>query len=157
MNALLPVLELQYVDETGTKGAITVKYPLGTTVAVIDAQGSLLASLIAPMTGCALIRQRIIYKAVAEPRDEPDAGSLITRRGVFYFASDDDANVTLVEVPGIIDDVLLTEGNGAGVLIDLSNSDIVSLIATIIGTPITDPFGNVMGHILAAYRQSRVQ
>jgi hypothetical protein len=53
--------------------------------------------------------------------------------------------------------MILTTGNGAGVLIDLSNGYISTLIATIIETPICDPFGVLMGHILAAYRQSRTQ
>jgi len=134
-----------------------MKAPLGTTYAVLDASATALASIIAPLTSATLIRQRIIFKSVAVPRDAAEIGSLIKRRGVFYFASDSDEFVTLVEVPGISEDMLVTEGNGAGVLIDLTNGYISSLIATIIETPITDPFGNIMGHILAAYRQSRVQ
>jgi len=131
--------------------------PLGTTYEDMDVSATALASIIAPLTGATLIRQRIIFKAVTVPRDVADIGSSIKRRGVFYFASDDETYVTLVEVPGILEDMLETEGNGAGVLIDLSNGYISSLIATIIETPITDPFGNIMGNILAAYRQSRVQ
>jgi hypothetical protein len=134
-----------------------MRAPLGTTYDEMDAGASALASILAPLTGAVLIRQRIIFKSVAVPQDVADVGSSIKRRGVFYFASDDDMSVTLVEVPGILEEMILTTGNGAGVLIDLSNGYISTLIATIIETPICDPFGVLMGHILAAYRQSRTQ
>lgn len=157
LEAQLPILELQYVDETGSRAAVTMKYPLGTTLDIMEADGALLASLIAPLTGCALIRQRAIFKTVASPRDVPDVGSLITRRGVFYFASDDETSLAIVEVPGLLDEMLESSGTGEGVVIDQSNGYISTLIATIIETPITDPFGNLMSHIIAAYLQSRVQ
>jgi len=134
-----------------------MRAPLGTTYTEMDVGASALASIIAPLTGAVLIRQRIIFKSVAVPHDVADVGGSIKRRGVFYFASDDEMFVTLVEVPGLLDEMLETTGNGAGVLIDLSNGYITTLVAAIIETPITDPFGNQMGHILTAYRQSRVQ
>lgn len=155
LDALLPVLELQYLDETGTKGTTSVRYPLGTTVAVMDAQASALASLIAPITGCVLIRQRIIYKAVETPRSVPDTGSTIVRSGVFVFASEDEASLAIVQVPGILDEMMETTGVGAGFIINLSNPLVISLVDTIIESGVTNPFGVVMTHVLAAYRQSR--
>jgi hypothetical protein len=157
MQQQLPILELQYLDASGSKGTVLMRAPLGTTYAEMDDGAMALSSIIAPLTNAVLIRQRIIFKSVAVPQDVADVGSSIKRRGVFYFASDDDNSVTLVEVPGILDEMIETTGNGAGVLIDQSNGYISSLIATIIETPICDPFGVQMGHILAAYRQSRTQ
>lgn len=153
----LPILELQYIDETGSKGVVLMQSPLGTTYDEMDASATAFASILAPLTGCVLVRQRIIFKAVAVPRVAADIGSFIKHRGVFYFASSDDNFVTLVEVPGLLDSTLMATGNGTGVLIDLDNPDVAALVTTIIATPITDPFGNEMAHILAAYRQSRVQ
>lgn len=155
LEAALPVLELQYVDETGTKAATTVKYPLGTTVAFMDAQAEALASLIAPITGCVLIRQRIIYKAVETPKPVPDTGSTITRQGVFIFITSDDTPDGLVAVPGILDEVISDVEPFAGVSIDITNSDVIAFLDLVLAGSFTNPFGDVLTSLAAAYRQSR--
>lgn len=155
LDAVLPVLELQFVDETGTKGTTTVKYPFGTTVAVIDASATAFASLIAPISGCVLIRQRIIYKAIATPRDVPDTGSTVKFQGVFFFSTGDDTPIELIAVPGILDTVISTIEPGAGVLIDVTISDVVDFIATVLDSDLINPFGDNITELVTAYRQSR--
>jgi len=155
LDAQLPVLELQYVDETGTKGATTVKYPLGTTVAVIDASATALASLIAPITGCVLIRQRILFKAVTNPRDVPDTGSTVKSQGVFIFATSDETPLELIGIPGIEAEVISDVEPGAGVAIDVTNSDIVAFLDACLAGVYSNPFGDAITSLVAAYRQSR--
>lgn len=155
MEATLPVLELQYLDETGSKGATTVKYPVGTTYAVMDAQASALASLIAPITGCVLIRQRIIYKAVATPRDVPDTGSLIHNAGMFIFSTVGGEPYEMIAVPGILEEVLRDDEPFAGVGVDVGNSDVVAFVASVLAASCTNPFGDVIDALVTAYRQSR--
>jgi len=157
LDALLPVLELQYLDETGRKGATTVKYPLGTTVAFLDAQATALASLIAPITGCVLIRQRIIYKAVATPRDVPDVGSTVKSQGVFIFSTSEDGSTPLevIGVPGIEEEVISNAEPGNGVSIDVTNSDVIAFLDTVLTGVYSNPFGNDITSLAAAYRQSR--
>jgi hypothetical protein len=149
------VLELQYVDATGTKGATTVKYPLGTTVAVMDAQASALASLIAPITGCVLIRQRIIYKAVADPRDVPDTGSTVKSQGVFFFSTGDDTPYEVVGVPGIDEEVISDVEPFSGVSIDVTNSDVIAVLDVVLAGIYSNPFGDDIASLVTAYRQSR--
>jgi len=134
---------------------VTVKYPVDTTVAVIDAQASVLASLIAPITGCALIRQRIIYRAVELPRPDADTGSYIFRSGAFLMMCNPPAPAAVVIVPGIIDDVLLTDGPTAGYGIDRENALIVDFFDAVIGLNATNIFGDAITAIEAAYLQSR--
>jgi hypothetical protein len=155
MQIALPVLELQYVDASGTKGAVTVKFPLGTTVAVIDAQASVLASLIAPITGCVLIRQRIIYKTVEVPRADADTGSSIYRAGVFFFDCGDDNPLELLSIPGILDETLVTDGPTAGYAIDLSNSDVDAFVTIVTDGIYINQFGDDITAVHAAYVQSR--
>lgn len=155
VDVALPVLELQFLDSTGSKGTTTVKYPLGTTVAVIDASASAFASLIAPLTGCTLIRQRIIFKAAVSPRDVPDTGSLVHNVGMFIFNSASDAPLELIAVPGILSSVLVTDGPTAGYGIDLANGYVDTLVAAIIENGLSNPFGDDIVSIAAAYRQSR--
>jgi hypothetical protein len=151
----LPVLELQYVDASGTRGAITVKYPLDTTVAVMDDQASALSSLIAPITGATLIRQRIIYKAAERPRPDADAGSYIFRSGIFLMMTNPPSPAAIVVVPAIIDAVLLTSGPTAGYGIDRSNSDIIAFFDAVIALNATNVFGDTITAIEAAYLVSR--
>lgn len=155
MDKLFPVLELQYVDETGTKGAVTVKYPIDTTVAVLDAQAISLASFIAPLTGCVLVRQRFIYKAVASPRLSPITGSDVKRQGVFIFEGIDEDKKALVAVPGILDSLLVTDGPGSGTLIDTSLTDVETVVDECIAGIWCNPFGDDIVTLIAAYRQSR--
>lgn len=133
-----------------------MRAPLGTTYAEMDASAAALASIIAPVTGCSLIRQRILFKSVAVPRPSADDSSPIVKAGAFFFTSDDEMSQALVTVPGISEDVIVTAGPGAGVLIDLDNSDVVELVTQALDLPLTDPFGVEMDHIVTAYRQSRV-
>jgi len=144
-----------YIDETGTKGTTTVKYPVGTTYAVIDAEASVLASLIAPITGCVLVRQRIIYKAVEIPRLSPDTGSDVKQAAVFFFATEANAIDGLLAVPGILEGVMRIDEPFAGYVVDGSNSAIVSLVAVILAAGLTNPFGDVFTSLVTAYRQSR--
>jgi hypothetical protein len=132
-----------------------VRYPFDTTVAVIDASATALASIIAPITGCTLIRQRIIFRAKQLPRDVADTGSSTYNSGVLIFTTDDDGPNELLAVPGILDSVLLTDGPTAGYGIDTANSDIQALIMLLTGSIYTNPFGDALNELTAAYRQSR--
>jgi len=149
------VLELQYVDETGTRGALTVKYAVDTPYATIDASASALASLIAPITGCSLIRQRIIYKAVQNPKQTPTIGSVIVRQGVFIFEDGSGENQNLFTVPGLLDSKLVTTEPGAGVLIDTADSDVIAVISQYVASEFVNPFGVECFELVAAYLQSR--
>jgi len=155
LDRLLPIVELQYVDETGTKGATSVKYAVDTPYALMDAEASVLASLIAPITGCALVRQRIIYKAVASPRDVPEVGSTIKSQGVFFFTTGDETPLELIAVPGIAEGVISDEEPGAGVDIDLIHTDIIAFADAVTSNGLTNPFGDAITALVAAYRQSR--
>jgi len=132
-----------------------VKYPLGTTVAVMDASATALASLIAPITGCVLIRQRIIYKAVVTPRDVPDVGSTVKSQGVFYFSTGDETPVELLAVPGILEEMISNAEPGAGVSIDITDSAIIDFIDACLAGGVTNPFGDAIAALVTAYRQSR--
>jgi hypothetical protein len=149
------VLELQYVDASSTKGALTVKYPLGTTVAFMDAQATALASLIAPITGAVLIRQRIIYKAKVRPLDTPDEGTSIVRCGLFVFSCDIDNPNAIITVPALLDSLLVTSGPTAGYEIDETNSDVETLVTLIEDDIWCNPFADDIVQLEAGYIVSR--
>ena len=132
-----------------------VRYPLGTTVAVIDASAMAFASLIAPLTGCTLIRQRIIYKAVATPRDVPDVGSTVYSQGVFIFSTGEDTPMELIGVPGIEEEAISDVEPFTGVSIDVTNSDVITFLDTVLEGVYSNPFGDDITSLVTAYRQSR--
>lgn len=156
MIAQLPIIELLYQDETGSKGALQVRLPAGTTYEAANATAVAFAAFVAPLTGCVLIRQRIIYKAIADPRSAADVGSLIKRCGVFVFETDDGLNQLLIQVPGLLDSLLETDGDGAGILIDTSASEVLALLALLPSLPVVNPFAVECDNLVIAYRQSRV-
>lgn len=156
MLATTPTLDLVLMDETGSTAAVSVHLPLGTTVSAADAAATALASVVASITGCVLIKQRIVYKLVAEIPGAAAIGSSITRAGVFYFDTTSETIDAVITVPGITDDVLVTTEPGLGVLIDLENADIVSFVDILIASGVTNMLGDAVTAIVTAYRQSRV-
>ena len=110
------VIELVYKDASGSSGAVTLHIPVTTTYGQADVAASAVASVLASITSCVLVRQRIKYTVVRDPSTPAAFGSSIKRRGVFFFDTDDGSQQCLIEIPGILDSVLMTTGNGAGVL-----------------------------------------
>lgn len=152
----LPIAELQYVDETNSKGALQVKMPLGISVEDGDANATALASLIAPITSCTLVRQRIIYKAFSPTREAASPASSVTFTGVFIFTNATEDKYAIIAVPGILYSKLIPNDIGQRVLIDTEDDDIAAFIALIISLGMTNVFGDVCDTLVAAYRQSRV-
>jgi len=153
---VLPVVELQWQDATGSKGTTTVKAPLDTARAILDVDALSLASFIAPITGCVLTRIRVLYKAVAVPRTDAITGTSVISAGMFFFESADGVNQLLFQVPGILDSKLVSSGDGAGVLIDVTDSDVIALIEQFQSLDMCNPFGVVCDALVTAYRQSRL-
>jgi len=154
-SAQLPLLELQYVDSTGSKGTVTMKALPDSTVDAIFASGLALADVIAPVSGARLLRVRVIFKAVATPRVAADGDSAILHAGAFFAQDDAEERKTIFSVPAILDSLLISDGCGAGLIIDLLNEDVAEMINLALALPMTDPFGNEMASVFAAYRQSR--
>ncbi len=152
----LPYVELQYLDGSGSKGATRMFLPLDTTVADGEASAIALASLLAPITGCTLIRSLIRYRAVAEARVEAFIGSSITNSGVFIFEDETGESQTLVAVPGLLSSKLVLDGPGSGVLIDIDDSDVIAFLDAFAASGMTNPFAELCINIIAAYRQSRL-
>jgi hypothetical protein len=108
------------------------------------------------LTGCTLVATRLVYKVEVDLPGPAADGSTIKRAGVFIFACTDDVHQALIEVPGILDEVLSTEEPGAGVLIDTTLSSVSDYLSALFDVPVTDPFANDIASLVAAYRQSRV-
>ncbi len=151
-----PKFELIYQDESGSTAALTVSFPIGSTVAeALDAATALGAS-VASLTGAVLVRLRIKYTYTRDELTTPDVGASITRRGIFIFTTDEVTPLCLIEIPGIKDSLFVTSGFGAGFIIDDSNTDVIAFVAQMIALPACNPFGDEALALDVAYLQSRV-
>lgn len=151
----LPVIELVYQDDSGSTGQVEMRLPAGTTYSVADVAAQAIASAFASITGAVLVRQRIRYRANASSRAAALTGSRNKRAGIFILENVDGLSQLLVQVPGILDSVILSTGNGAGVSIDTDNSDVSSFLSALTDNGVTSPFAVVCANLVAAYVQSR--
>jgi hypothetical protein len=130
--------------------------PSSATVDDIDASATALASILLPLTGCVLIKQRIKYINQTVPRTEPADSTPITRSGVFYFSVDPPSPDGLINVPSIKESVISDVEPFAGVGIDRDNSDVIAFVDAVLAADVTNAFGDAFTALVAAYRQSRV-
>ena len=156
MALLWPTIELILMDSTGSTAVVSIHCDAGSTVEEIDAAASALASIVLSITGCVLVRQRIQYKFVVDIPTSAAIGSSIKRCGVFIFEDASGDNQELVQLPGIISDVLHTSGPGTGILIELFDSRVVAFLEALSDAGDVNPFAVECGSIVTAYRQSRV-
>lgn len=155
-EAQLPIIELQYQDNTGRKAAFQMHCRPDTTYSSADASATALASVVASITGATLVRQRIIFKAVATPKETAAEGSSVKRQGVFFFEGVDELFQGLIGVPAFDEDKYRQDEPGAGVLVNLEDSYVIAFIEAYLSLEWTNRFGVVMHRLITAYRQSRV-
>lgn len=150
------VVELIWQDETGSTSSSTINCLSSATYAEIDASASALASIVASMTGCVLVRQRIKYTSVPDSPPVASGSAPITRTGVFYFSVDPPSPDGLLIVHSIREGVITDVEPFAGVGIDRDNSDVVAFRDAVLTAGCTNPFGDAFTALVAAYLQSRV-
>lgn len=150
------VVELVWQDETGSTAATTIFASSSLTYAEIDANASALASILVPLTGAVLVKQRVKYVSVPEEPVSAGGSNPITRTGIFFFSTGSSTPDALVSVPALADSVVLDAGPLAGVGIDLSNSDVIAFAIAVLAGGFSNPFADVFDSLFAAYIQSRV-
>lgn len=149
-------IELVLKDETGSSAAVVVNVPSTTSISVMDATATALASIIAPMSDCVLVKMRYCYRSITGA-DISSAGSTpLTTAGILFLATTSEDHIGLVNIPAIKPSFILTTGDGAGVLMDTANSDLIALVDELVTLNASTPAGDVLDHLLTAYRQSRV-
>lgn len=124
-------------------------------VSVIADQVESLAAIIASITSCVLVRYRIKYRVVQVPPLPAATGSPVMRQGAFFFGTGDSTPIEVITIPGINDSVLETDGFCAGYCIDMTNGDIIAFKDEILAIGATNPFGDTILSLDAAYVQSR--
>jgi hypothetical protein len=144
------------MDETGSTSAVVVNVPSSSSIAIMDANATALASLIAPMTDAVLVKIRHSYRTVYEVDISEAGSSPIVFAGMFFFTDFEGSHIGVVTVPGIKDEFIDTTGVGAGVLINTSADEVFAFVEYMRTNDFTTPMGDFFFFLKAAYRQSRV-
>jgi len=85
----------------------------------------------------------------------PSIGSTIVHSGIFIFEDALELSQVLIQVPGFLASKLVASEPGAGVLIDLTDSEVQDFITAFVASGMVNPFGVLCQTLIAAYRQSR--
>lgn len=149
-------IELVLMDESGSTSAVVVNVPSGTTLAIADASALTLASVVLPMTDCVMVKYRIAWRFQYEDNALPESGAGIAQCGVLIFEGDGGVTAGLVAIPSLKDEKLVTTGTGAGVLIELTDTDVLAMIAGILDAECSNALGVQFVDLQTAYLQSRV-
>ena len=150
------VIELVWQDRSGSTAITSISAPSSSSVEDIDASASALASILMPLTGCTLIKQRIVYKWVPDEPVVASGGTSIRDTGSFFFSTGEDTAIALIVVRAIKDEFIIETGPGAGIVIDETISDVAAFIDTVIDGIIANVFGDSVEAFITAYKQSRV-
>lgn len=149
-------IELILMDESGSTSAVVVNVPSGSTLAQADASATALASVVLPMTDCVMVRYRIAWRFQYEDNALPEVSAGVAQCGVFIFEGDGGETAGLVAIPSLKDEKIVTVGNGAGVLIELTDSDVSAVVSGVLGASCANALGVPFEQLQTAYRQSRV-
>jgi hypothetical protein len=150
------IVELVWQDGSGSTAATTLNASSSATVTEIDADATALASILASLTDCVLVGQRIKYISVEETPVSASGSTPITRTGAFFFRTDFDNPIADIFVKAIKDDAIETSGVRAGVGIDITNSDVIAFIDAVIDNGVCNIFGDDIHEFIDAYLQSRL-
>jgi len=149
-------VELIMQDASGSKSAVTLFASSELAVSTIAANAEAFAAILAPLTGCVLVGERIRYKTAYEAGIVPDGPNLCSHAGVLFFSTEDSESATLINIPGISDDVFITDGPGAGAIIDLTNANISDLVTAVLDAGFCTPFAVPLLDVSTGYLQSRL-
>ena len=156
MLQVTAIVELVWQDASGTQAVTQLRAPSSWTVSDIDAFATAAASIIAPLTDCVLVGQRIKYKSALEPVTLPIGGNPIVKVAAFFFSTGSGLPDALITVPSVKDSILVADGPTAGYAVELTNSDVEAFTDAVIANGISNPFADDVTVIAAAYLQSRV-
>lgn len=155
MRAQLPFIDLGLRDGSNSTASVDVWIRPGSAIATAQAGAGVLAARVGALSQAVVFRYSIVYRSVEDPRPEPAFGSQVARAGVFVFAGSEPDTYAVLSVPSIRTDVLMTEGPGAGVLIDLEHPAVIAFQDAIINGIYCNPFGVNLAVLETAYLQWR--
>lgn len=149
-------VELIWRDESGTQSATVFNVPISYTAEQAFGAASAVLGACSALTNAALVSVRVRYKFGVDERLPASGSTPITETGVFFFSTGTGTTDTGIVIHAIKQEILVADGKLAGVGIDLTNPSVVDFGDAAISLPASNPFGDVIVSLFAAYKQSRV-
>jgi hypothetical protein len=154
--ARVPSWSITLIDETSSSALMRGSLAAGTSADAALAYVTALASAVAPITDCAIVRAAVSYRITIDPSSNPTPGARSADQALFVFDTDDPPVTAVVSVAGILRSKLSTVSCFGGVDIDLADSDIAAFTTEVSGGIWTDPFALDLAAVNTAYiRQVR--
>lgn len=148
-----PVATLKFdlIDESGSHGSMVLHVAGATTVAAARTAADAAAGLIAAITGCFVNSYTISYGSQETSTGLfAAAGSRVEHKGRFMYLRANGLH-TMVEVPGILQELILSDG-----AIDGTNADVIAFSNSLVtGTTFVGPDGSDLVNLFAAYEAFR--
>jgi hypothetical protein len=147
-------LFLSFIDDSDSIGNMSFWLADGVDLATAESEAATIRPLLEACSGAVVIRQSVVFSAVESPRPEASAGADSSRVGGLIFSCDT-GELDITEIHGLKDELLITTGPGADLLIDRTNSAIIDLVDELISGPWCNPFAYDMLALEAAFLQIR--
>lgn len=133
-------------DGSGSPGRMRLWALASNEVGAVRPALLALASAVGAVTGCVVTGYTIVYRSFYLG-GSPLSGALAARQLVLVFEAGPTA-YAVVKVPGLLDTALGADGQ-----VDPARPEIVALAATIAGGPWSNPFGDDISALVAAYEE----
>lgn len=149
--------QVGFTARDASDSSTILRFNINLGIEAIPAQAAAtgLRGLLDPVTGCAFVRQSIVYPFVDTVAPVPLAGALASRVGVLIFGTTTPGEYLVVEVPGLRDSFLQSTGPGAGLLINRDDPAVQAFVGALISGDWCSPFGFQLIGLEAAFLQIR--
>lgn len=139
------------VDETGSSSLMRGSLAAGTSASTALAYVTDLASAVAAISSCVVVRVSVSFRIVQQPLPAPSPPERTIDEGVFIFQTSEDDKLAVFVFSGFPETLLETDGCFSGVRIDTDSAALAALISLISGGIWTDPFNVDLTDVLTGY------
>jgi hypothetical protein len=138
------LLRFRYIDNDMTTSPCQINFPSSIDPSTLLSQASLWRALFDALSSAVCIGYDVVVRETTDTPPNPGVASSVKRSGAFVFDTNT-ATLTIMRVPSIRNDLILTSGIYAGIGIDLADSDVSAFTDAMIyglsGIHPSDPFG----------------
>ncbi len=142
-------------DSTGSYGLLRFTFRHGVDRASAYATATSMRGLIGAVSGATLVRQSIVYSATETAPFSVDSSADVVQCGVLIFSCETEGEYAIVPIPGILPEMLMQTGPGAGILIDIQQPAIAAILAELTNGTHTNQWGYLITSFETGFLQLR--
>lgn len=157
MSQNQPLLSFTALDGSNSTGK--TKFWLVNGITATDAMqgGDDIRSPLSALSSATFIRQSITYRNMLDNAPDPLSLSSVEYTCVLIFTTSTPGRYSMIDIPAIRSEMILQSGPNAGLVLDLNNPAVVSLVNTITTGFWCNPFGADILELAATIIERRKQ